>query len=87
MPQRKCALKRLRVDKKRRLHNIKVKNDLKKTLKKLQSLLAAKNKEEAKKMFGTVVSQLDRAAKKGIISKNTASRKQSRLALQINKLS
>jgi small subunit ribosomal protein S20 len=87
MPQRRCAVKRLRVDKKRRLRNIKVKNDLKKTLKKLQSLLAAKNIEEPKKTFIEASSKLDKAASKGIINKKTADRRKSRLAIRLNKIS
>lgn len=83
MPQRKCAMKRLRVDKKRRLQNSKVKNDLKKALKKFQSLLAAKNKQEAERLFPEIVSKLDKAARKGIISQNTASRRKSRLAIRV----
>lgn len=86
MPQRKCAVKRLRVDKKRRLHNIKIKNDLKKSLKKLQSLLAAKNSEEAKQALKEAVSKLDKASRKGIISKNTASRRKSRLTIRLKKI-
>ena len=87
MPQRKCALKMLRGDKKRRLRNSKVKNDLKKSLKKFQSLLAAKNSQEAKQMLPEIVSKLDKAARKGIISQNTASRRKSRLSIRLKKIS
>ena len=87
MPQRKCAAKRLRADKKIRLRNIRVKDDLKKTLKKIQSLLAAKNAEEAKKALQDASSKLDKAVSKGLLSKNTASRKKSRLAIRLNKIS
>lgn len=87
MPQRKCAVKSLRADKKRRLRNIRLKEDLKKTLKNIQSLLAAKKVEEAKKALKTASSKLDKAVSKGILSKNTASRKKSRLAIRLNKIS
>jgi len=86
MPQRKCAAKRLRADKKRRLRNIRVIGDLKKSLKKFQSLLAAKNTTEAKKSLLEIISKLDKAASKGIIKKNTADRKKSRLSLRLNKI-
>ncbi|MDD5005083.1 MAG: 30S ribosomal protein S20 [Candidatus Omnitrophica bacterium] len=86
MPQRKCAAKRLRVDKKRRLRNIRIKEDLKKSLKKLQSLLAAKNIEEVKKALKEAISKLDKAVSKGLLSKNTASRKKSRLSIKLNKI-
>lgn len=87
MPQRKAGAKSLRSDKKRRLRNIAVKGDLKKSLKKIQSLLAAKNTEEAKKYFKEISSKLDKAASKGIIKKKTADRKKSRLAIRVNKIS
>ena len=87
MPQRKCAVKRLRADKKRRLRNIRLKSNLKKTLKDVQSLLAAKNVEEAKKALKEASSKLDIAVSKGILSKNTASRQKSRLTIRLNKIS
>ncbi len=87
MPQRKCAVKRLRVDKKRRLRNIGLKDDLKKTLKNIVGLLAAKKVEEAKKALIETSSKLDKAVSKGLISKKTASRRKSRLAIRLNKIS
>lgn len=87
MPQRKCAAKRLRADKKRRLRNIRLKEGLKKTLKNIQSLLAAKNVEEAKKALKEACSVLDKAVSKGLLSRNTADRKKSRLSIRLNKIS
>ncbi len=85
MPKRKAAVKRLRVDKKRHLKNLKIKTEIKKALKKFQSLVIAKNINEAKTVLGKVFSLLDKAAKKKIIHPNTASRKKSRLARRISK--
>ncbi|MBM3246274.1 MAG: 30S ribosomal protein S20 [Candidatus Omnitrophica bacterium] len=85
MPRRKTSLKRKRADKKRRLRNIKVKHQLKKTLKKFQALLAAKNITEAKSLLGKVFSELDKAAKKRIIHPRTANRKKSRLVKRLSK--
>lgn len=79
MPRRRTSLKRKRADKKKRLRNLKVKQQLKKTLKKFQALLAAKNINEARTLLVKAFSQLDKAAKKNIIHFNTASRKKSRL--------
>lgn len=87
MPQRKSGAKSLRSDKKRRLRNIKILGDLKKSLKKFQSLSAAKNIEEAKKYLKEIISKLDKAASKGIIKKKTADRKKSRLTIRVNKIS
>lgn len=85
MPRRRTSLKRKRQDKKRRLRNLKVKGELKKTLKKFQALLSAKNIDEAKTLLKKVYSLLDKAAKKRIIHPNTASRKKSRLAKRLIK--
>ena len=85
MPKRRAAVKRLRVDKKRHARNVKIKAELKKTVKKFLSTFSAKNVDEAKKMLGKVYSLLDKAAKKNIIHPNTASRKKARLARKISK--
>ena len=46
----------------------------------------AGKKEDAEKEFKAFVSGLDKAVKKGIISKNTADRKKSRAQLKMNKM-
>ncbi|MFA5117776.1 MAG: 30S ribosomal protein S20 [Candidatus Omnitrophota bacterium] len=83
MPKRKASLKRIRVDKKRHQRNVKVKKELRKNLKKLQSLVASKNTAEAKVNLVKVYSLLDKAAKKNIIHPKTADRKKSRLTKSI----
>lgn len=85
MPRRKTSLKRKRADKKRRLRNLRVKQELKKVTKKFQVLLSAKNVAEAKAFLGKVFSKLDKAAKKKIIHPRTAERKKSRLARKLTK--
>jgi len=85
MPRRKTSLKRNRADKKRHLRNLRVKNKLKKTLKKFQALLAAKDILQAKTFISQVFSQLDKAAKKNIIHPQTANRKKSRLMKRLGK--
>jgi small subunit ribosomal protein S20 len=79
MPRRRTSLKRKRADKKRHLKNSKVKRQLKKTIKKFQALLAAKNINEAKTLLAAVFSQLDKAAKKRILHPRAANRRKSRL--------
>ena len=83
MPRRKSGIKRLRADKKRKLRNTKIKTELKKTLKKYLLLVAAKKMEEAKLALKEAISKLDKAATKGIIHRNTASRKISRLSRKL----
>lgn len=85
MPRRRNALKRIRQDKKRRLHNLKIKQGLRKTIKKFQALIAAKNITEAKVLLNKVFSRLDKAAKKKIIHSKTADRRKSRLTQKLVK--
>lgn len=84
MPRRKTSLKRKRADKKRHLRNLKIKQQLKKTLKKFQALLLQKNLNDAKQLLKTAFSQLDKAAKKRVIHPKTASRKKSRLTKRLS---
>ena len=85
MPRRKTSLKRKRQDKKRHLRNLRIKQQLKKTIKKFQALLTAKNSAEAKTLLDKVFSQLDKAAKKNIIHPRTADRKKSRLTKRLTR--
>ena len=85
MPRRKSSVKKIRVDKKRHLKNQKVKQELKRTIKKFQALLSAKNITEAKTFIIKVFSQLDKAAKKKVIHPTLANRKKSRLSKRLKK--
>jgi small subunit ribosomal protein S20 len=84
MPRRRTSLKSNRVNKRKHTRNLKVKGQLKKTIKKFQELLAKENTEEAKAFISKVFSQLDKAAKKNIIHPATANRRKSRLARRLN---
>lgn len=85
MPRRKTSLKTQRQIEKRHLRNLKIKNQLKKTVKKFLALLAAKNTNEAKILLGKVFSQLDKAAKKRILHPRTADRRKSRLTKRLTR--
>ena len=85
MPRRKTSLKKKRADKKKHLRNLKIKQQLKKTIKKFQALLSVKNVSEAKVLLGKVFSQLDKAAKKNIIHPGTSDRKKSRLMKRLTR--
>ena len=80
----KSAQKRIRVTEVKTLRNKMVKSALKTTIKKFEVAVAGKNLEEAKATYVNVVKSLDMAASKGIIHKNMASRKKSRLAAKLN---
>lgn len=85
MPRRKTSLKKKRADKKKHLRNLKIKQQLKRTLKKFQALLSTKNLSEAKGLLVKAFSQLDKAAKKNIIHPKTASRKKGRLMKRLSR--
>lgn len=53
---------------------------MKDVLKETKKLLSASKNEEAKKLLPKVYKALDKAAKTGVIKKNAASRKKSRLS-------
>lgn len=83
----KSAKKSLRQNIKRKARNLIYKTEMKKTLKKVISSVSQKKIEEAKKMLPQAYKILDKAAKAGVIKKNTASRKKSRLARLIARTS
>jgi small subunit ribosomal protein S20 len=85
MPITKSAKKALRQNIKRRAQNFKKKKKLKNLLKKARSLIFGKKKEEAKNLLPQIYKILDKSAKIGLIKKNTASRKKSRIAKALNK--
>jgi len=85
MPRRRTSIKKTRADEKKHLQNLKIKQNLKKTIKKFIGLTTAKNLDEAKKILSTVFSQLDKAAKKRTIHPATADRKKSRLMKRLAK--
>lgn len=85
MPRRRTSLKVTRSSSKKHLNNLKVKQQLKKSLKQFQALLSAKNTAEAKTLLLKIFSQLDKAAKKNIVHPNLANRKKSRLSRGLSK--
>ena len=83
----KSAKKRVLVNQKKALQNQMIKSAVKTEIKKVRAAVEAGNKEEAAKALLAATSAIDKAESKGVIKKNTASRKVSRLALAVNKLS
>ena len=81
----KSAKKAIRQNKRRRAINLVHLNNLKKAVKDTRSLLAEKKIDEAKKLLPKVYQALDKAAKAGVIKKNTASRKKSRITKLVDK--
>jgi small subunit ribosomal protein S20 len=82
----KSVLKRIRQTKKRTLRNRAVKSKIKTLSKKVRLEVENKNEEAARKALREAIKAIDKAASKGIIHKNTASRKVSRLTRLVNSL-
>ena len=83
MPILHAAYKSIKVTKRRTLRNQSIKSFLKTETKKFIDLLSSKKLDEAKKQLNIVISELDKAVSKGVIPKNTASRKKSRLMKRV----
>lgn len=79
MPNIKSAFKRNRQNEKRRLRNRIFRGRARTYVKKARTVLEAGNPEEAKAATLEAVRALDKAAEKGIIHKNNAARRKSRL--------
>jgi small subunit ribosomal protein S20 len=84
MPNKASAKKELRKSKKRILINDKITSNIKDLTKKSRKSLLVK-KDDAKTLISATIKALDKAAGKGKIKKNTASRTKSRLMKQLNK--
>ena len=87
MAHHASALKQMRQGLKRNERNRQNLSQLKTQVKKLRSVIAKGDADEAKKALGETVSEIDKAAKKGVIHDNAASRYKSRLTKRINALS
>jgi len=77
MPNLPNAKKSLRQNVKRRAHNKQYKNRIKTVARKIDDLIKEGKKEEASKLLPVYFKAVDKAAKKNILHKNTASRKKS----------
>ena len=73
MPNNRAAAKRMRQEQKRRLHNRSIKSLVKTQITKARQAIIAD--AEAETAVRNAVSELDRAAKKGVIHRNNAARR------------
>ena len=85
MPITKGAEKAHRSSLKKHVFNMRRKTAMNDTVKKVRKMVEAGKKEEAQKMLPQAYKVIDKAAKRGVIKDNTASRKKSRLAAAIKK--
>lgn len=82
----KSAKKRIKVIQTKTLRNKMIKSALKTDIKNFETAVTSNDLNEAKSAYTTVVKALDMAAAKGIIHKNKAAKKKSRLASRLSKL-
>ena len=82
MPQRRTAIKDLRKSHTKHLHNLQIKTDLKKTIKKFTAA-AADKKADVKELLKEIYKKFDKAAKRNVMHKKTAARRKSRFARSI----
>lgn len=87
LPNIKSAKKRVKVISTKTLRNQMLKSNLKTVIKKFESAVLENDKAKAQEAFTVAVKRIDQATAKGIIKKNTASRKKSQMALKLNKIS
>lgn len=80
----KSAKKRIKVIESKTMVNRKRKSQIKTYIKKFENALDNNNIDEAKELFKTIETKLDRAAVKDTMHKNQASRKVSQLAKKLN---
>lgn len=78
------GLKRARQSDKRMLRNQSVETEIRTYTKKIEAALSTKNKEEIQKIMKEATKVISSAASKGVIHRNTASRRISRIARKVN---
>ena len=82
----KSAKKRILVDRRNAERNKAIKSSVKTAIKKVDAAVAAKDKTAADTALVAAISEIDKAASKGVFHKKTASRKISRLTRAVNKI-
>ena len=86
MAYSKSSKKRVYIGERNRIRNQAIKSRVKTFVKKVIVAVDANNVDEAKTALSVAYKELDKAVTKGILKKNTVSRKKSRLAAKVNSL-
>jgi len=82
----KSAMKRNRQNEKRRVRNAAVRSTVRTSVKSARAAIEGGQADQARAALLNTIQTLDKAVTKGVIHKNTAARKKSRLARQLNAL-
>jgi len=86
MPIIKSAKKALRSSSKKRVFNDRRRKAMREAVKGVKKLVVAKNSAEAQTKLSEAYKAIDKAVKRGVIKKNAAARKKSRLVKMIKKI-
>ncbi|MFZ5642222.1 MAG: 30S ribosomal protein S20 [Bacillota bacterium] len=84
MPNIKSAEKRVEIIRKKTLRNAMLKSKLRTTVRRFDEAMAGKSTEDSKAKLQRALVAIDKAVTKGILHKNTAARKKSRLTKRFN---
>ena len=84
MPQIKSSIRSVKTDAERRAKNFAVKSTVKTAVRKTVETAAAGKADDATTLLAKAASTIDKAASKGVLHKNAAARKKSRLAKKFN---
>ncbi|ATY85217.1 30S ribosomal protein S20 [Kyrpidia spormannii] len=79
MPNIKSAIKRVQITRKRTLRNASLKSMLRTSIKKFHVTLQSGNLEAAERQLREAIRRIDKSVTKGILHRNAAARKKSRL--------
>ncbi|MHB8652229.1 MAG: 30S ribosomal protein S20 [Minisyncoccota bacterium] len=80
MPIIKSAKKALRSSARKKVYNDRRRKAVKEAVKNIQKTVLEKGSAETAKLLSLAYQAIDKAAKRGVIKKNTAARKKSRLS-------
>jgi len=83
MPNIKSAKKRLKTSEKAHQRNRAVKGAVATTRKKLLEAIASGDRTQSETIYRTYCSALDKAVKKGMVTKNAVARRKSRIAAKL----
>ena len=85
MAHSKSAQKRIKISERNRIQNKSLKSRFKTTIKKVEENITSNNIELAQDLFKLAQKNIDKAAIRGAIHRNKASRQKSKLARHLNK--
>ena len=86
MAHSKASKKRVFIGERNAARNQAIRSRTRTFVNKVLAAVEAKNVDEAKSALSAAYKELDKAVTKGVIKKNAASRKKSRLTLKVNSL-